>query len=181
MNPIKFVYRSSPPVLLFMLLIISGTTQQNKYEPAPPGYATITSSNIPLHNQPHNITGSGVLKCCVVEIRSYNLVPNKRPEFHQLIVEEALPLVDRWETDLVAYGRSRHDKDSYYVIRAYKSLTDREENQQAFYGSSEWRDGPREKILSMIENYTTVVLNMDRATIDAIRANFEKTGERNPD
>ena len=39
-----------------------------------------------------------------VEIRSYNLKPGNRQEFHRLFVETALPMLQRWKVDVVAYG-----------------------------------------------------------------------------
>jgi hypothetical protein len=66
-----------------------------------------------------------------VEIRSYNLKPGRRPEFHRLVVQ-SLPMLQRWGVDVIAYGPSRNDDDSYYLIRAYASLEDREQSQDAF-------------------------------------------------
>jgi hypothetical protein len=74
-----------------------------------------------------------------VEIRSYNLKPGTRDEFHRLMLEQSLPMLKRWNVDVVACGPSIHDDDSYYLIRAYTSLADRQESQDAFYGSAEWR------------------------------------------
>jgi hypothetical protein len=37
-----------------------------------------------------------------VEIRSYNLKPGKREEFRRFYIEEALPLLKRWNFDVVA-------------------------------------------------------------------------------
>jgi hypothetical protein len=45
-----------------------------------------------------------------------------------------------------------------YLIRGFPSLAVRDEQEEAFYGSDVWRDGPREAILSRIESYHTVVL-----------------------
>ena len=39
-----------------------------------------------------------------IEIRSINLKPSKRDEFHRLYIEEALPLLKRWNFDVVAHG-----------------------------------------------------------------------------
>jgi hypothetical protein len=39
-----------------------------------------------------------------VEIRSYNLKPGRRQEFHRLFLEEAFPMLQRWKVDVVAYG-----------------------------------------------------------------------------
>jgi len=104
-----------------------------------------------------------------VEIRSYNLKPGMREEFHRLFIEEAFPMLKRWNVDVVTYGPSLHDEDSYYLIRRYDSLDQREESENAFYGSDEWRQGPREAILSLIENYTEIVLELDEAIVHGLR------------
>ena len=104
-----------------------------------------------------------------VEIRSYNLKPGTRPEFHQLVVDQSIPMLHRWGVDVVAFGPSLHDNDSYYLIRAYASLEDRERSQEAFYGSDEWRRGPRQAIVDCIESDTSVVVEMDASTIDGLR------------
>ena len=104
-----------------------------------------------------------------VEIRSYNLKPGTRQEFHRLFVEQALPMLKRWKVDVVRYGPSPHDEDSYYLIRAYAGLEDREKSQDAFYGSDEWRQGPREPLLAMIDNYTSIVIEMEKSTVGALR------------
>lgn len=104
-----------------------------------------------------------------VEIRSYNLKHGTRDEFHRLFIEEAFPMLKRWNVDVVAYGPSRHDEDSYYLIRRYDSLAHREQSENAFYSSDEWRQGPREAIVALIENYTEVVLELDEATVQGLR------------
>ena len=105
----------------------------------------------------------------MVEIRSYNLKPGTRERFHQRFEREALPMLRRWKVDVVAYGPSRHDRDSYYLMRAYGSLEDRQRSEDAFYGSDEWKNGPREAVLADIESYTTIVIPMDEATLRGLR------------
>ena len=104
-----------------------------------------------------------------VEIRSYTLKSGTPDEFQRLFLEEAFPMLQRWNVDVVAYGPSLHDQDSYYLIRRYDSLAQREESENAFYGSDEWRQGPREAILALIENYTEVVLELDEITLQGLR------------
>ena len=104
-----------------------------------------------------------------VEIRSYNLKPGTREHLQQMMAEQALPMLARWGVDVVACGPSLHDHDSYYLIRAYPSLAAREQSQDAFYGSDEWRSGPREPILALIESYTSVVIEIDDATLQGLR------------
>jgi len=105
----------------------------------------------------------------LVEIRSYNLVPGTRDEFHRLMLGASLPMLARWQVDVVAHGPSLHDDDSYYLMRAYASLADRQQSQDAFYGSDEWRLGPREAIIRLIGSSTSVVIELDEATVDALR------------
>lgn len=104
-----------------------------------------------------------------VEIRSYNLKPGTREEFHRLFVETALPMLQRWKVDVVRYGASLHDEDSYYLMRSYASLEDRQQSQDAFYGSDEWKLGPREQIIALIEKYTSIVIEIQESTVDALR------------
>lgn len=104
-----------------------------------------------------------------VEIRSYNLKHGTRAEFHRLFLQEACPLLKRWNIDIVTYGPSPHDQTSYYLIRRYDSLAQREQSEDAFYGSKEWRHGPREAIIALIENYTEIVLELDEATLQGLR------------
>ena len=104
-----------------------------------------------------------------VEIRSYNLKPGGRDEFHRLVAEKSLPLVRKRNVDVVDYGPSPHDEDSYYLIRAYGSLADRAASHEAFYSSPEWRQGPREAIIALIESDTSIVLELEGATVDLLR------------
>ena len=109
-----------------------------------------------------------------VEIRSYTLKSGTRDAFHSLMTQQALPMLRRGNVDVVACGPSPHDADSYYLIRAYRDIKEREASQDAFYGSDEWRQGPREAILALIDTYTSIVLMLDDAALQALR----RTGGR---
>jgi hypothetical protein len=104
-----------------------------------------------------------------IEIRTLNLKTNSREEFHQLYIEEALPLLQRWNFDVVTHGPSLHDENTYYVIRRFESLSQREQMEDAYYASDDWRLGPRERILALIESYTDVVLEVDEPTVVGLR------------
>ena len=105
----------------------------------------------------------------VIEIRSLKLKPGTRDEFHQLYIKEALPRLKRWDFDVVAHGPSLHDADTYYVIRRYDSLGQREQMEDAYYASDDWRKGPREALLALIENYTDIVFELDETTVQGLR------------
>ena len=75
----------------------------------------------------------------------------------------------RWNFDVLAHGPSLHDENTYYVIRRYDSLAQREQMEDAYYASDDWRKGPRECILALIENYTDIVLELDEVTVQGLR------------
>jgi hypothetical protein len=104
-----------------------------------------------------------------IEIHSLILKTNTRAQFHRLYIEDALPLLKRWNFDVVAHGQSLHDENSYYVIRRFDSLAQREEMEDAYYSSDDWRQGPREAILALMESYTDIVLELDEVTVQGLR------------
>ena len=78
-------------------------------------------------------------------------------------------ILKRWNFDVVAYGPSLDDVNSYYVIRRFDSLTQREQMEDTYYASDDWRQGPREAILSLMENYTDIVFELDEVTVQGLR------------
>ena len=104
-----------------------------------------------------------------VEFRTLTLKPQSRKNFHQLFVERSLPLLQRWNFDVVAHGPSLHDENTYYVVRRFDSVSQREQLEDAFYGSDDWRYGPREAMLSLIENYADIVIALDDGGVDGLR------------
>ena len=105
----------------------------------------------------------------IVEFRTLTLRPQSRRDFHQLFVERSLPLLQRWNFDVVAHGPSLHDENTYYVIRRFDSVSQREQLEDAFYGSDDWRYGPREAMLSLIENYADIAIALDDAAVEGLR------------
>jgi ketosteroid isomerase-like protein len=115
-----------------------------------------------------------------VEIRSYNLKAGTREHFRELFEQQARPMLARWKVDVVAYGPSLHDSDTFFLMRAYTSLENRQQSEDAFYGSDEWRQGPREAILACIDSYTTLVVQLDDATIAGLRTIGRDTTTKEP-
>lgn len=73
----------------------------------------------------------------LIEIRSITLKPSTREEFQRLYIEQALPLLKRWNFDVVAHDPSLHDENSYYVIRRFDNLAQREQREDAYYSSDD--------------------------------------------
>ncbi len=105
----------------------------------------------------------------LVEIRSYKLKPGTAAAFHDAVANAAVPMLLRWRTDVVAYGHGAAEDDTYFLVRAYASVDDLRQQQDAFYGSAEWRDGPREAIVSRIESHLSTVLRLPETAVDEMR------------
>lgn len=97
----------------------------------------------------------------MIEILIFAPKSGARDKFHQLIVTEALPLQKKWKINVVAYGVSQHDENSYFVIRSFRSLEDRQKIEDAYYSSDDWQWGPRTAILALIENLATTVVSAE--------------------
>ena len=112
----------------------------------------------------------------VLEIRTYRLAPGTVDEFLALMREQALPLLLEVGIDVVALGPSLDDDgepqvDSY-LMRTFASIEERAAAEEAFYGSERWIDGPREAILSRIESFHTIVLEVPAAVVEGLRDEF---------
>lgn len=105
----------------------------------------------------------------LVEVRSYKLKPGTQAAFHAKVAQDSVPMLRDWATDVVAFGPSAHEADTYTLVRAYDDLADLQSRQGAFYGSSGWRSGPREAIVGMIDSHLSSVLWLSPAAIDDLR------------
>ncbi|EPN1931318.1 NIPSNAP family protein [Cronobacter dublinensis] len=105
------------------------------------------------------------MKDRIVEILQYTLKKDSGSDFHQIMHEVSVPLHTRNGIDVVAYGKSLHDADSYYLIRAFeiKSVLN------DFYASAGWRSGPREAIISRIEVSLKSVLVLPQIAVNELR------------
>lgn len=105
----------------------------------------------------------------IIEIRTYNLKPGTHEKFASLARDVVRPMLQAHGTDVVANCGSLTDENTHCLIRAYATTAERESSQAEFYGGALWREGPRDAVLSCIENYATVVLTANEATINSLR------------
>lgn len=102
----------------------------------------------------------------ITEIRIYKLKENTATEFITVFTEQSLPMMKRWRVNVVDYGFSLIDKESFYLIRSYESIEQRKESQEAFYGSDEWINGPEKAIMGCIDTYNTSVVDSEKLIIN---------------
>lgn len=104
-----------------------------------------------------------------VELLQYTLKAFTGQEFHQIMVEESIPLHRDAGIDIIAFGNSLHDEDSYYLIRAYDDPGHLEASQKAFYLSDAWQSGPRAAIIDRIQTSVKSVLMLTDTAINGLR------------
>lgn len=107
----------------------------------------------------------------IIEIRTYTLKPNTSAAFHRLS-EDANALQIR--VDVVANRPCEADANSYCLIRAYDSVSDRNHRQLAFYASATRRKGSREAVMACIECYISIALTVTQLTIDSLGTHSTK-------
>ena len=105
----------------------------------------------------------------IVEIRSYALKPGAVSEFHSIVTSTAVPLLRARGFDVVAFGPSPHDPNAYFLVRAFDGLSQLRAQEEAFYSSDSWRQGPREAIVSRIESYLDTILWLSDESISDLR------------
>ena len=106
----------------------------------------------------------------LVEIRAYRLKPGTRAAFHAAVTDDALPMVRAYGMDVVSHGPVPHDENGYYLARSFASLAELTAQEDEFYGSAAWREGPRESLVSRIETYFDTLLWLGPAAIEDLRS-----------
>jgi len=113
-----------------------------------------------------------VRAACVLEIRTYRIVAGQRDELQRRFEDGALPMLRRWEIDVVGFGPSVDDDEHWVLLRAFASVEERTRQEDAFYDSDEWRTEHRPGIMALIETYHTVVLETTAEAVEGLRTSL---------
>ena len=111
----------------------------------------------------------------ILEIRTYRLRPGTRERFLRAMTEDAIPLLLKAGIDVVAAGPSLYAEDGNeeaVLMRAFASLEQLAEQEDAFYSSEEWLTGPREAIVGPIVQYHSVALDVPTAVVEGLRKHY---------
>jgi hypothetical protein len=101
----------------------------------------------------------------ITEIRTYKLKKDFSEIFLKIFTEQSLPMLKRWNVNVVDFGFSIIDDESFYLIRTYDNVAQRKRSQEDFYGSEEWINGPNESLMNCIETYNTVVIENEKLSV----------------
>ena len=105
----------------------------------------------------------------VIEFRLFRLHPGRRDDFAVRFRNQLLPMHQRHGIEVISWGASLHDQDSFYLVRAHPSVEARQRALDAMFGSAEWLMSQEEDVLGMIESYNTCVVEVDESLIDAMK------------
>jgi hypothetical protein len=111
------------------------------------------------------VSRSGGADTPVLDLRTYQLVPGGGEDFDRLFRERALPMLERFGIEVLRYGHSLEDADLYFLMRTFPSVTHRNEQLDAFYGSEEWRQTHRDAVLALIQTYHTLLISLTNGQI----------------
>lgn len=97
----------------------------------------------------------------VMDLRVYKLKPGFRDAFSERFNEQVGPMLKRHGIDVVRFGRSLVDPDSFCLVRSFRSAAEREHRLAEFYGSEEWMEQHDDAVMAMIDSYNVCVLFRD--------------------
>lgn len=107
----------------------------------------------------------------LLEIRTYRLKPGTLAAFHDAMHKQAVPMIRSAGMDVVAYGKSDHEEETYFLIRAYKDRAALVSEQTHFYGSHQWKEGPRSALIDRIDTYLNTLIWASPQAIEDMRIN----------
>ena len=105
----------------------------------------------------------------LLEIRTYRLKPGTLQDFHIAVHEKAVPMLKAKGIDVVAYGSSNHEEETYFLIRSFADRESLEREQAAFYNSNDWKSGPRSALVERIETYMNTLIVVSESAAASMR------------
>jgi hypothetical protein len=109
----------------------------------------------------------------VLELRIVRLHHGRRNEFAVRFHDQLLPMLRSHGMEIIHYGPSLHDEDSFFMIRAWPSVAERQATLDTMYGGAEWLMNQEQAFLDMIDSMDTCVINADEWLIGAMKEGFE--------
>jgi hypothetical protein len=107
----------------------------------------------------------------LLEIRTYRLKPGTLAAFHDAMHTQDVPMIRGAGMDVVSYGTSDHEEETYFLIRAYKNRAALVFEQTHFYGSHQWKEGPRSALIDRIDTYLNTLVWLSPQAIEEMRLN----------
>ncbi|HJQ00458.1 MAG TPA: hypothetical protein VJ851_02555 [Jatrophihabitans sp.] len=104
----------------------------------------------------------------LLEIRLFTLHPGTREEFHRISRDGTIPMMRRFDIEVIAFGPCLNNDDGYYLLRGFDSEEDRVVRSQAIYATEEWEQNYDKPVGDMIAGYQTAVLPRSAELLDRL-------------
>jgi NIPSNAP protein len=93
----------------------------------------------------------------IVEVRRYRIKPGRRDEFIRFFVARSIPALRSYGMKILGPLIDVENPNAFVFLRAFPSLTARDEMKDAFYGSDLWKNEMEAIAMPMIDSYDVVL------------------------
>ena len=111
-----------------------------------------------------------------LELRIYKIHHGLRDRFAVSMRAILLPLFERHGMNVIHHGPSAHDKNSYFLIRAFSSAADRKDKLDSAFSENDWLMKHEPGIVEMID-YTGTALVPAAELIELLTERFGPASE----
>lgn len=107
----------------------------------------------------------------ILELRTYRVQPGRLDDFLDAMLA-TVPHLRRHGIDVVAVAASLDsgEGDHAVLMRAFATVEARDEQEGNFYSSQLWLTELRSRIMALLVEYHTVVLEVPLTTVEGLRA-----------
>lgn len=105
----------------------------------------------------------------LLEVLVYKISHGQRAAFHEALQRGALPQMEEQGFTVVGFGPSRHDQDSYYLLRAYPSMEYRARVLERCRGDGHWLKVHQPEMGEWVESCSVAVLPCEPAGIEKLK------------
>ncbi len=94
----------------------------------------------------------------LMEIRIYKIRPGMRQKFIEFFESKTIHAQEACGMRILGQFRSLQDDNVFVWLRAFDDAADRDVKKEAFYGGPLWLEELEEEAVSMIDDYSNVLL-----------------------
>lgn len=105
----------------------------------------------------------------LLEVLVYRISHGRRAAFHEALQQGALSQMEQQGFTVVGFGPSRHDQDSYYLLRAYPSMEYRAKVLDRCPTESSWLRAHQPELGGMVESCNVAVLPCEPEGIEKLK------------
>lgn len=95
----------------------------------------------------------------IVEMRTYHLKPGTRPRFLEIFRAKSIPAHAEIGMKILGPFLSIEDPDTFFFMRAFPTLADRDPMKEKFYEGELWKTELEHQLMPMVEKYEVTLVD----------------------